>query len=1574
MPQFGSSNASIKFCFQILFFLIFFVLNFYTVKAVNYPTNSPDVGIPEGGYFNAYFQNLTWKNGSVQKNIPWAQIACPSWQAIIGYFFWWVLPYNSEILKPVCSGDSLMAGSLTGQLSWEDGRIPMWSNGGKLFTGSELFQSGGNIGVGTNTPQAKLDVTWWNILVWPLQWQWGTNGINFTTDWRNTGIGKTTHSIFGPYDAGNGVPWALYIWAWKKGSDDSRNEIILYNNGCSGERGSFNCNVPQIRLMADNSFLNGTVSVWTTQVFPGSKAQIDGSVRAKSWFPTDFSLNDASNVGYWFDADGDTGIFRKWANINTADSLALFINNRNALHIKNSTDPYIGIWTDNPQAKLDVNGKVRIFDWTQQDGSVFLSDANWVGRWSETWPYPCKVRGGVWANTCYGSWVLQKNESWIFNSWFWFNSLQENSAWRSNTAHGVFSLQHNTIGDFNSAFWVSALIKNSVWSSNTAIGWASLEDNTTWSGNTAVWYNAWNNISTWNNNIAIGANTAFPNPTWSNQLNIGNWIYGQNGNIGISANNPLSQMQVSGKFDNSNSGSFYVQNNKFKDPSWSVQNISSNPSENNYLAAGVWTQQAVFVTSAPQGYFWKAGATDADNTREDINQGTEIMNLSKDGDLTIKRNLNVWGNSSFSGLSVNGPLTVEGITNFHNNVFMKGDVVIGSGKTIGFENPDDVPWMPRNTNLPFVKFGWMSYIKPQILWSFNGQVIPGSAGTFFLYEKDGSLAGLRYGFNGEQYATYYMYAADWDANKLTLTNQKFEPVYLKWTGLSVGYIWARSADSIAYDVLNASGTVVWQHLLYNIKSLDSSTLTQDKVIDLSDNSLFPAKTCNSIPEKRMLLCASQHPGWESLYLYTLNSNNKPVPVSLFNTLENTNTNLFFNTNDTRYVQRVGSVTDYVSHWARNNRHIHTYVNGDFLYAENIFWAWNPKVDWSASQSNSVKLLFKINVNTASPDYGKVYYENQLPIKLDWTKVNMNGWSDFSLDMAGAIEWEYSVQYFPNKKEVIATYTHYWEPSRFHLYRYENVSSIVDFWKWIYSHGSAKINGTMQNASLTLYTPYDASPIGKSLSYTRFIWPNDMISYSYSNEFGSTPKSQWVKMHVNDYKTTRTVLDAPALPLVNWIENIDTDERNNIKSTFIDQWWNMFGYYLKWNQVYKYISNNGTSNLHATLPSDFSTTINTIIQNTPQRVDAKYWEPIATLYNNIPRILNDEYLLVPYGFVYKDANTQKRIWKSVNHYLLFRYSNNSLQLVKQELNVSANVDAEYYTCNGNTCAGKLGDTVQASFLNPTYDIEIGTTWLLDSATYISTSGNLYISYISSEWIWTGNGFNEIHFVRIDMNNAFALTGSKHYQIWYEWGMAIGIHPYYGVYRSYSWNPMRTNTRIFFSDRTTDANLDSRLTGTFDDWINSKQEKNIILATVRQAEWFIIYTANTPLFVDGFYTTLSDFAYDLTDPQYGLSYAQWDDSNIKNKLIYVYIDPSSSSVRPKLAFSFTQPNRPVIALVTTNNYWIQDIIVKDWVEVTAETLYAQKVNVTNHIEMRWDNGIYYKIYINAAGTLVVEPLQQ
>ena len=102
-----------------------------------------------------------------------------------------------------------------------------------------------------------------------------------------------------------------------------------------------------------------------------------------------------------------------------------------------------------------------------------------------------------------------------------------------NTAVGVDASKDNSYGNFNAAFGYYALKANAGNSYNTAIGSNSLKNAGQGSGNsnTALGYNAGNNITTGSTNIIIGANVTAPSATDSNQLNIGDWIKGEDGVI-----------------------------------------------------------------------------------------------------------------------------------------------------------------------------------------------------------------------------------------------------------------------------------------------------------------------------------------------------------------------------------------------------------------------------------------------------------------------------------------------------------------------------------------------------------------------------------------------------------------------------------------------------------------------------------------------------------------------------------------------------------------------------------------------------------------------------------------------------------------------------------------------------------------------------------------------------------------------------------------------------------------------------------------------------------------------------------
>jgi len=108
-------------------------------------------------------------------------------------------------------------------------------------------------------------------------------------------------------------------------------------------------------------------------------------------------------------------------------------------------------------------------------------------------------------------------------------------------------MRYNQSGTRNTSVWTQSLYRNTTWSNNVWLwGWALLR-NTSWSNNIALGTYTLNDNTTGSNNIAIGYNLDLPSPTSSNRLNIWNWIYGNNGNIGVWLIAPTQKLDVSGK-------------------------------------------------------------------------------------------------------------------------------------------------------------------------------------------------------------------------------------------------------------------------------------------------------------------------------------------------------------------------------------------------------------------------------------------------------------------------------------------------------------------------------------------------------------------------------------------------------------------------------------------------------------------------------------------------------------------------------------------------------------------------------------------------------------------------------------------------------------------------------------------------------------------------------------------------------------------------------------------------------------------------------------------------------------------
>lgn len=182
-------------------------------------------------------------------------------------------------------------------------------------------------------------------------------------------------------------------------------------------------------------------------------------------------------------------------------------------------------------------------------------------------------------NTGVGSSTLANNTEGVNNSAMGMAALQFNTTGHHNTSAGSNALRLNTTGNSNSAVGSYAAYYTTKGNGNIAIGAYALHSNDSGSYNIAVGLNAAYNSVAVSNNVAIGINALYANVAGannvvlghyagntlnggsnniligasiqpnisvsaSNQLNIGNWIYGDNGKIGLGVAAPTARLHV----------------------------------------------------------------------------------------------------------------------------------------------------------------------------------------------------------------------------------------------------------------------------------------------------------------------------------------------------------------------------------------------------------------------------------------------------------------------------------------------------------------------------------------------------------------------------------------------------------------------------------------------------------------------------------------------------------------------------------------------------------------------------------------------------------------------------------------------------------------------------------------------------------------------------------------------------------------------------------------------------------------------------------------------------------------------
>ncbi len=180
------------------------------------------------------------------------------------------------------------------------------------------------------------------------------------------------------------------------------------------------------------------------------------------------------------------------------------------VYLQNIND-FVGIGTNTPNEKLEVNGNIRLPLASAATGVIKLGPDRFLYSYGAFGQYNTFL--GINA----GNLVMAGRD----NTGIGPNSLQNNTTGESNTAIGAGALRSNTTRHEHTAVGAGALASNTTGAFNTAVGRSALTSNTTGTTNTAVGIAALMRNTSGDHNVAIGGSSLYENTVGMDNTAVG---------------------------------------------------------------------------------------------------------------------------------------------------------------------------------------------------------------------------------------------------------------------------------------------------------------------------------------------------------------------------------------------------------------------------------------------------------------------------------------------------------------------------------------------------------------------------------------------------------------------------------------------------------------------------------------------------------------------------------------------------------------------------------------------------------------------------------------------------------------------------------------------------------------------------------------------------------------------------------------------------------------------------------------------------------------------------------------------
>ena len=381
--------------------------------------------------------------------------------------------------------------------------------------GSERLRidSSGNVGIGTSSPSATLDVNGTTetdaltINGSALKYKaFGSNSIMFGDDATGTIDGATDNTGLG-----------IDVFAALTTGD--HNTAVGKNSLSAITTGSFNTAIGKVALAANTTatfntavgaYSSDAITTGSSNTAVGSYSLSANTTASNNTALGAFALNEnttgdlntavgKNSLGVNTVGVRNVAVGAQTLDANTTGAYSIAIG-YNALGANTTADGNVAVGYNGLGSNTTGVGNTAIGQ-DVMDSNTTGNNNTAVGKSS----LGANTTGAN--NVAVGAYALDANTTATENTAVGYDALTANTTGTQNTALGAYAADKTTTGSYNVAIGRASLSANTTASNNTAVGNAALNVNTTGYGNTALGENAGEDVTTGAGNVFIGNNS-----------------------------------------------------------------------------------------------------------------------------------------------------------------------------------------------------------------------------------------------------------------------------------------------------------------------------------------------------------------------------------------------------------------------------------------------------------------------------------------------------------------------------------------------------------------------------------------------------------------------------------------------------------------------------------------------------------------------------------------------------------------------------------------------------------------------------------------------------------------------------------------------------------------------------------------------------------------------------------------------------------------------------------------------------------------------------------------------------------